>query len=297
MSLLKLLDRPITFHRVFVDLTGSINAALMLSNAVYWTNKLPPEREGWFHKSREEWTTETGLTIREQETAQQRLIELALLETRRAKLPNTECVTGTWFRVVEDAITAALSAPTNLRKTQIAKTRKTQHQNAENADWSPYRSKNIDYTQESPPPPRAIPFSLSDGWQPNAATGELLIADGIPAEFIAHCLPEFCLFWQTRNEPRTDAAWQTAFIRQVRAEFAFQAQQEARRHDRNDQRQSVSGRPQSQSRSPRKESITERNERYERFAAGLDASIDATERARNARKTAGDAIPGEFRRH
>ena len=39
MSLLKLLDRPITFHRVFVDLTGSINAAgiTLPANAVRTT--------------------------------------------------------------------------------------------------------------------------------------------------------------------------------------------------------------------------------------------------------------------
>ncbi len=296
MSLLKLLDRPITFHRVFVDLTGSINAALMLSNAVYWTNKLPPEREGWFHKSLEEWTAETGMTRREQDTARERLVEIGLLETRRAKLPNAECVTGTWFRVAVEAMTTALSDPTKWRKAPFAKWRKTPDQKAESANWSPFRSKNINYTS-SPPPPGARAFQISESWQPDAATGDLLIADGIPAEFIAHCLPEFCLYWQTRNESRTAAGWQTAFIRQVRSEFAFQNQQEARRHERSETRRRVSGIPSQQSRRPRKETITERCERYDRYAAGLDASIDATERARNARKTAADAIPGEFTRH
>ena len=131
MSLLKLLDRPITFHRVFVDITGSINAALMLSNAVYWTNRLPNEREGWFHKTREEWTAETGLTVREQETAQQKLIALGLVETRRGKVDLALSVTVMWFRVNVEALTAALSSGT--------KTRKTQHQNAENA--APKRGK------------------------------------------------------------------------------------------------------------------------------------------------------------
>ena len=60
MTLLKQFQ-TITFHRVFVDITGSINAALMLSNAIYWTNRLPPERDGWFYKTKEEWEQETGL--------------------------------------------------------------------------------------------------------------------------------------------------------------------------------------------------------------------------------------------
>ena len=33
--LLQLLDRPIAFHRCFVTLTGSVTAALMLSQALY----------------------------------------------------------------------------------------------------------------------------------------------------------------------------------------------------------------------------------------------------------------------
>ena len=33
--MIELLDRPIAFQRIFVNLTGSINAALFLSQAVY----------------------------------------------------------------------------------------------------------------------------------------------------------------------------------------------------------------------------------------------------------------------
>lgn len=299
MNLLKLLGRPITFHRVFVDVAGSINAALMLSNAVYWTNKLPSEREGWFHKSRDEWTAETGLTRYEQEKARETLERMGLLETRRAKLPNAECVTGTWFRVNVEAMTAALSAlsdSTKGGKPAFPKSGKPADQKRETRLCSPFRSKNINYPTETPPPrerAREISFSLPDDWQPKAATVNLLIADSIPPEFIAKCLPEFGLYWQTRADLRTDPQWQTAFIRQVRHEYAFQTQQ-ASRHD---QRQNLPGRPQSQPRHPRKESVAERCERYERYANGLDASISATERARNARKTDGDAIVGEFTRH
>lgn len=135
-------------------------------------------------------------------------------------------------------------------------------------------------------------------WQPDTATVEALMADGITAEFIAQCVPEFRLYWHTRNEDRSHAAWQTAFSRQVRNQSAFQIQQDTRRHEhRNEACQSVPGHVARHPQRPRKESITERLERYERFAAGLDASIEATERARNASRTAGEAILGEFARH
>ncbi len=66
-----ILDRPIAFHRCFVTLTGSVNAALMLSQAVYWQKR---NREGgWWYQTQEKWEDETGLSRREQETARRDL--------------------------------------------------------------------------------------------------------------------------------------------------------------------------------------------------------------------------------
>lgn len=72
MNLLDLLDRPIAFHRPFVTLTGSINAALMLSQGVYWSRRTGSD-DGSFYKSRDEWADETGLTHEQQESARKRL--------------------------------------------------------------------------------------------------------------------------------------------------------------------------------------------------------------------------------
>jgi hypothetical protein len=74
-----LFGRPIAFHRCFVKVTGSFQAALMLSQAIYWLN---PDRHGqsrgkdsgWFWKTREEeWEAELGLSQWEQETARKQL--------------------------------------------------------------------------------------------------------------------------------------------------------------------------------------------------------------------------------
>ena len=73
-----LFGRPIAFHRCFVKVTGSVHAALMLSQAIYWLN---PERQGqsrgkdngWFWKTRDEWEAELGLSRWEQETARKQL--------------------------------------------------------------------------------------------------------------------------------------------------------------------------------------------------------------------------------
>lgn len=79
-------DRPIAFHRGFVTLTGSVTAALMLSQAVYWQRRTH-DPEGWWWKTMEDWTEETGLSRKEQESARRRLKTIGLLEEERRGVP------------------------------------------------------------------------------------------------------------------------------------------------------------------------------------------------------------------
>jgi len=67
--ILDLLDRPIAYHRCFVTLTGSVTAAVLLSQAVYWSRRTGAGSDGWFWKTVDEWEEETGLSRYEQETA------------------------------------------------------------------------------------------------------------------------------------------------------------------------------------------------------------------------------------
>jgi hypothetical protein len=84
-----LLGRPIAFHRRLVDLTGSVKAALLLSQAIYWTRRGRDvaKSSGWFHKTAEQWTWETGLSSKEQSSARDALKVLALVEERRTGIP------------------------------------------------------------------------------------------------------------------------------------------------------------------------------------------------------------------
>jgi hypothetical protein len=70
MKLIEILDSPIAFHRCLAEITGSANAGLLLSQAIYWQNR--PAREGpngWWYKTREDWYKETSLSRKELETA------------------------------------------------------------------------------------------------------------------------------------------------------------------------------------------------------------------------------------
>lgn len=81
---LELLDRPIAFHRIFVDITGSVNAALMLSQAVYWQRR---SKEDFWWKTETEWEEETGLSRREQQVARALLKKQVFWLEKRQGIP------------------------------------------------------------------------------------------------------------------------------------------------------------------------------------------------------------------
>ena len=101
--LLQLFDLPVSFHRCLVPITGGVTAALMLSQAIWTTQELDPESEGWFSRSQDQWTEDTGLSRWEQETARRALRKAGFLEERRAGMPSK-----LWYRVRPDQVWIAL---------------------------------------------------------------------------------------------------------------------------------------------------------------------------------------------
>jgi hypothetical protein len=85
---LEIFDLPIAFHRIFVDLTGSVHAALMLSQAFYWSNpKRNDDPDGWFFESQEKWEAETGLKRYEQEGARAKLRKTPFWHEEKRGIP------------------------------------------------------------------------------------------------------------------------------------------------------------------------------------------------------------------
>ncbi|PNG32216.1 hypothetical protein A1395_22170 [Pseudomonas protegens] len=104
MTFQELLDRPIAFQRAFVTLGVGITGALMLSQAIYWSNRTD-DQDGWFYKTMEEWEAETGMTRSEQESARKKLVKVGALQEMKKGVP---C--RLFYRVNIDAIRANLSA-------------------------------------------------------------------------------------------------------------------------------------------------------------------------------------------
>ena len=103
--LLEVFDLPVTFHRCLVPITGGVTAALMLSQAIWTAQTIEGNGDGWFSKSRDQWTEETGLSRWEQETARRALRTAGFLEERRIGVP-----AKLWFRVRPEPVWRALQA-------------------------------------------------------------------------------------------------------------------------------------------------------------------------------------------
>jgi hypothetical protein len=103
--LLELFDLPVSFHRCLVPITGGVSAALMLSQAIGTTQGIERADNGWFPKSQDQWSDETGLSRWEQETARRALRSAGFLEERRVGMP-----AKLLFRVRPEAVWHALHA-------------------------------------------------------------------------------------------------------------------------------------------------------------------------------------------
>ena len=103
--LLEVFDSPVSFHRCLVPITGGVISALMLSQAIWTTQSLEPSADGWFIRSQEQWSQETGLSRWEQESARRALRFGGFVDERRAGL-----AARLWFRVRPDALYLYLRA-------------------------------------------------------------------------------------------------------------------------------------------------------------------------------------------
>lgn len=94
-------ERPVAYYPKLVKVTGSVNAAIFLSQLGYWTPKAA-DPDGWVYKTQMEWESETGLTRWEQETARRQLRERDILSETKRGMP-----ARLFFRIDVDALSAS----------------------------------------------------------------------------------------------------------------------------------------------------------------------------------------------
>jgi hypothetical protein len=84
--LLRVFDQPVAFHRCLVSITGSVNAALLLGQLIYWTPRAN-DKNGWVYKTSDELEEEVGLSRHEQATARRNLRERGLVVEEKKGVP------------------------------------------------------------------------------------------------------------------------------------------------------------------------------------------------------------------
>lgn len=93
-------QRPVAYFTIYTTLTNSVTAGLFLSQCCYWSALAT---DGWFYQTASQFTSETGMSRREQETARRKLVALGFLEEKRNGSP-----AKIRFRVNESAIIEAI---------------------------------------------------------------------------------------------------------------------------------------------------------------------------------------------
>lgn len=111
-----LLARPIAYHRAFVDVTGSITAGLLLSQAWYWnrTKENNPDRS--FYKTREEWAEETGLNLKAVDAARRVLRAKGFITEKRQGNPSKM-----YYTLNKTKLTEAILEGARARKSHVTK--------------------------------------------------------------------------------------------------------------------------------------------------------------------------------
>lgn len=85
-ALLDLLGSATAYYPAFSKVLGDPCAGIFVSRIFYWTNK-GKDPDGWIRKTQEEIEGETGLTLRNQQTARRKAREMGVLEEALKGVP------------------------------------------------------------------------------------------------------------------------------------------------------------------------------------------------------------------
>lgn len=77
---------PVVYWPDLAPVCGSVNAVIVLCQLSYWHGRAA-DAEGWIYKNQAEFQAETGLSVREQETARRHLRERGILAEEKRGLP------------------------------------------------------------------------------------------------------------------------------------------------------------------------------------------------------------------
>ena len=126
-ALTKLIPRVTAYRPALADLCGSVSAGLMLSQALYWSERTG-DADGWFYKTAGDWTHELAMGYEQQEGARKKLRKFTFWSEKRKD------VCGTMhYRVDYEELTRELNRFRQKPETRQGRTPKPDSANARRA--------------------------------------------------------------------------------------------------------------------------------------------------------------------
>lgn len=112
-------NRPIAVYRALIEVLGSVKAAVLLSQMIYWTRVGADieANDGWFRKTIAEFTDETGISLYEQETARRALKNLNIIETKSTLVDG---ITVSWVRVNLNGLSQVMAQTVEISMTSLS---------------------------------------------------------------------------------------------------------------------------------------------------------------------------------
>lgn len=131
-DLMRTIGRPIAYHPALARMVGGVNAAIFLSQLIYWDERMEDAELG-VYKTAEQWEAETGLSVREQTTARRQLRDRGLITETHKRIEHK-----LYFKLDRDAfdrLIARAGEAENPEKQNVdSRNAETQFGNSESAN-------------------------------------------------------------------------------------------------------------------------------------------------------------------
>lgn len=127
----------LTIPVLFIDFAGSLDAALLLSQILYWSDRTE-DREGWFYKTYGQWKDELRLTEYEVRKAARHLVDLGAIEVEVRRAAGSPTV---HYRISDNFSVSIL------KKLQYGNQRNSRMEPSKSKGSLQYRDSDKDYAE------------------------------------------------------------------------------------------------------------------------------------------------------
>jgi len=111
---IQLQDKPIAYHKIYSDITGSLTSGVLLSQLLYWYKAMGGKQ---FYKTDKDFMDELSMGLWELKGAKKKLLDLGLISTERKGIP-----AKTYYNININSIIALITSCGKTNSPVVGKT-------------------------------------------------------------------------------------------------------------------------------------------------------------------------------